>query len=193
MICGNLDVTQSPIKNLSWDSKHPFLDENYSNDKSIPSMVNRGLFRGYSMGIWETPANPYEELLFKMRVPHAWDGVTNPWFVAITAPSGDETINDKYQFQMEWQSGDIGAVLPDTIQETVTYEVTLVSGENINGFAHIIAFEANAATMVGGQNIQWRLRRIAASANEVTNEPIVYHWDTRWLMGVLGTKSIQGY
>ena len=49
MICGNLDVTQSPIKNLSWDSKHPFLDENYSNDKSIPSMVNRGLFRGWEV------------------------------------------------------------------------------------------------------------------------------------------------
>lgn len=193
MKTGNLNVTGPPIENSFWDSRHPFLDENYSNDKSIPTMYNRGLFRGYSMDIWETPAKPFEELLFKMRIPHTWDGVTNPWFVAITAPSGDETTNDKYQFQMEWQSGDIGAVLPDTIQETVTYEVTLVSGENINGFAHIIAFEANAATMARGQNIQWRLRRIAASANEVTNEPIVYHWDTRWKMGILGTTSIQGY
>lgn len=190
---GRLSVTDGPIKNIAWISEHPFLDENYSNDKSIPTMTNRGLFRGYAMDIWETPAKPFEELLFKMRVPHIWDGVTNPWFVAITTPSGDETINDKYQFQMEWQSGDIGAVLPDTVQETITYEVTLISGENVNGFAHIIAFETNAATIVRGQNIQWRLRRIAASASEVANEPIVYHWDTRWKISRLGTESIQGY
>lgn len=190
---GKLNVTDEPINNTAWVSEHPFLDENYSNDKAIPTMVNRGLFRGYSMDIWETPAKLFEELLFKMRVPHVWDGLTNPWFVAITAPSGDETINDKYQFQMEWQSGDIGAIIPDSIQETILYEVTLISGENVNGFAHIIAFEADATTIVRGQNIQWRLRRIAASANEVTNEPIIYHWDTRWKISRLGTKSIQGY
>lgn len=176
-----------------WKSVHPFLDENYSNTKAIPTMTNRGLFRGYLMDIWETPAKPYEELLFRLRVPHRWDGVTNPWFVCITAPSGDETADDKYKFQMEWQSGDVGAVLPDTIQETIVCEVTLVSGENANGFAHIIAFEADATTLVAGQNMQWRLRRIAASANEVTADPVIYHWDTRWKLNKLGTDSIQGY
>lgn len=176
-----------------WESFHPFLDENYSNDKNVPTMVNRGLFRGYSMDIWETPAKPYEELLFKMRVPHRWDGNTNPWFVAITAPTATEDVDDKYKFQMEWQSGDIGFVLPDTIQETIVYEVTLGAEENTAGFGHIIAFEANAATIVSGQNIQWRLRRVDASSDESTSEPVVYHWDTRWLLNKLGTVSIQGY
>lgn len=175
----------------SWRSKHPFLDENYSNDKGIPTMVNRGLFRGYSMDIWETPAKPYEELYFKMRVPHSWDGVTCPWFVAITSTGGAEDIGDKYKFQMEWQAEDILHVMPDTIQETLTSEVTLTTTDAF--YANIIAFEVDCTTLVAGQNISWRLRRVAASANEVTNEPIVYHWDTRWHMNRLGTESIQGY
>lgn len=174
-----------------WNSVHPFLDENYSNDKGIPTMVERGLFRGYSMDIWETPAKPYEELLFKMRIPHNWDGVTCPWFVAITATTGAEDIGDKYKFQMEWQSEDILHIMPDTIQETVTSEVTLTTTDA--WYANIISFECDATTMVAGQNIQWRLRRVAASSNEVTNEPVIFHWDTRWKTNKIGTVSVQGY
>ena len=115
-----LDVSDTPITNSYWRSVHPFLDENYSNVKGVPTQVTRGLFRGYSFAIWSSPAQQYEELLFKMRVPFRWDGVTNPWFVAITSPSGAETADNRYQFQFEWQSSDIGSVLPDTICETIT-------------------------------------------------------------------------
>lgn len=175
----------------AWQSIHPFLDENYSNDKATPTQVNRGLFYGYSMDIWETPAKPYEELLFKLRVPHEWDGITNPWFVAITATTGAEDIGDKYKFQMEWQAEDILHVIPNSVAETLTSEVTLTTTDA--WYANIISFEADATTLVAGQNMQWRLRRIAASADEVTNEPIVFHWDTRWKIDKFGTVSIQGY
>ena len=191
MKTSNLNVTKTPIVNPFWASIHPFLDENYSNDKSIPTQINRGIFYGYSMDIWETPAKPFEELLFKQRVPHTWDGSTNPYFVAITATTGVEDIGDKYKFQMEWQSEDILHIIPDTIQETLTSEVTLTTTDA--WYANIIQFECDASTMVAGQNIQWRLRRVAASADEVTNEPVVFHWDTRWKMNKIGSISIQGY
>ena len=73
-----LSVTDTPINNVYWRSVHPFLDENYSNVKGLPAQVTRGLFRGYTFKIWSTPANQFEELLFKMRVPFRWDGTTNP-------------------------------------------------------------------------------------------------------------------
>jgi hypothetical protein len=197
-----LDVSDTPITNSYWRSVHPFLDENYSNVKGLPAQVSRGLFRGYTFKIWSTPANQYEELLFKLRVPFRWDGVTNPWFVAITAPSGAETANNRYQFQFEWQSADIGEVLPDTICQTLTSEVicqtltsevVLVSGENAAWYAHIIAFEVACPLMVSGQNIQARLRRIDATVDEVTSEPVVFHWDTRWRMKNLGSVTDMGY
>jgi hypothetical protein len=188
-----LDVSDTPITNSYWRSVHPFLDESYSNDKGVPTAAQRGLFRGYSFAIWSTPANQYEELLFKLRVPFRWDGVTNPWFVAITAPSGAETANNRYQFQFEWQSADIAEVLPDTICQTLTSEVVLVSGENAAWYAHIIAFEVACPLMVSGQNIQARLRRIDATVDEVTSEPVVFHWDTRWRMKNLGSVTDMGY
>lgn len=191
MKTGNLDVTKLPIWNAFWDSRHPFLDENYSNTLAKPTQITRGLWKGYSLPVWADPSNVYEELSFKMRVPHTWDGVTNPWFVAITSILGAEDIDDKYKFQMEWQSEDIGHVIPDTTQEIITDEVTIVDGTAY--YAEIIVFEADATTIIAGQNIQWRLRRIAASASEVTNEIGVWHWDTRWKMNRVGTKSIQGY
>ena len=186
-----IDMIDTPLNEEVWISKHPFLDENYSNDKGIPTQIERGLYKGYSMDIWETPAKPFEELSFRIRVPHRWDGVTCPWFVAITAPTGAEDIGDKYQFQMEWVSADIGEIIPDTTTEILTNEITMINTDAF--FGYIIAFELNCSTIVSGQNMQWRLRRITASANEVTNEPVVFHWDTRWHVNKLGTTSIQGY
>lgn len=175
-----------------WASKHIFLDENYANALGKPSDTNHGLFRGYIMPIWTTPTNQYEELLFRMRVPHRWDGVTKPWFVAMTAPSATEDVDDTYKFQIEWQSSDVGSIILDTIQETLTCEVTLVTGQNAAWFAHIIQFELDATTIVSGQNLQLRLRRIA-STTEVSANPVIFHWDTRWKRDKIGTESIQGY
>ncbi len=192
IVSDNLDVSD-PIKNSYWRSVHPFVDEHYLVDKGVPTDANRGLFRGFSMPVWSTPANQYEELLFRIRVPHRWNGVSNPWFVAITAPSAAETADKRYRLQLEWQAKDIGHVLPDTIQETLTSEITLVSGENAAWFAHIVTFELDATTLISGQNMQMRLRRIAATVDEVANEPVLFHWDTRWKMNRVGTSSIQGY
>ena len=188
-------ITKTTLKtaltNPLWVSRPPFLDENYANVKGVPTAIERGLFKSYSFPVWSTPANQDEELSFRQRVSHSWDRVTHPWFVAITMPTGAEDVGDKYQFQIEWQAADIGEIIPNTTAETLTSEVTI---ENTDAFyAYIIAFQVDCATLVPGQNIQWRLRRIAATANEVDNEVAVIHWDTRWRRNKLGTESIQGY
>lgn len=170
-----------------WTSFVPFLDENTANVANKPSLVCRGMFCGYSLPEYSAG----EELKFRMRVPHEWDGSTNPWFVAISSISATEGVDDKYKLQLEWQSEDILNIIPDTIAETITDEVTVVDGTAF--YAEIVAFELNAATLVRGQNLQMRLRRIAASASSVSNEIIVWHWDTRWKISKHGTDSIQGY
>jgi hypothetical protein len=175
------------IDNLFWKSVSAFLDENSANVANKPSLVTRGIFGGYSLPEYATG----EELLFRMRVPHRWDGLTNPYFVAITSISAAEDVGDKYKFQLEWQSEDVEAVIPDTIAETLTDEVTVADGTAY--YAEIISFELDATTIVAGQNLQARLRRIAASASSVSNEIIVWHWDTRWKMSRLGTATAMGY
>lgn len=182
-----LSISGAPINNPFWKSVPPFLDENSANTANKPSLITRGVFGGYSLPEYAAG----EELLFRMRVPHRWDGSTNPYFVAITSISAAEDVGDKYKFQLEWQSEDIEAVIPDTIAETLTDEVTVADGTAY--YAEIISFELDAATIVAGQNLQARLRRIAASASSVSNEIIVWHWDTRWKMSRLGTATAMGY
>ena len=184
-------IIPSPLYSTYWTSRTMFLDENNANDNGVPTQIERGLFKGYSFPIWSDPAQINEELTFRIRVPHRWDGTTKPWFVAITAISGAEDIGDKYKFQLEWQSKDVENVIPATIQETLTTEITVADGTA--WYAEILAFELTATTIVAGQNMQLRLRRIAASANEVANEPVIFHWDSRWKMNRIGSVTIQGY
>lgn len=183
IVSDNLNVTDNPIKSLFWASVDPFLDENYSNVQGKPTAVTRGIFRGYSMPEYAVG----EELVFRMRVPLIWDGSSNPYFVACTSISAAEDIGDKYKFQLEWESEDVGHVIPDTTAETVTDEVTVVDGTAY--LAEIITFEMDSTTMVAGQCLQLRLRRIAAAAPSVSNEIIVWHWDTRWKMDRIGTAA----
>lgn len=171
-----------------WKSYEPFLDENRSNMQGKPTLITRGVFSGYSLPVWNSNE---EELYFRMRIPFRWDGTTPPWFVSISSLSAAEDIGDRYQFQLDWASSDVGAVVPDTITETVTDEIIVADGSAF--YAEIIKFELDPASMVSGQNIQARLRRIAASTSSVTNEIIVFHWCTRWKMNKIGTTEIQGY
>ena len=182
-----LTTISGAVNIARWESKVVFLNENVSNVANKPTLIDIGLFKAYSLPEYAAG----EELLFSMRVPHDWDGVTNPYFVCPSIITIAEDVDDKYQFQLEWQSADVGGVFPVTIQETLTDEVTVTDGTQYR--AEILAFELNAATLARGQNLQMRLRRIAASSSSVTGEIAITHWDTRWKCSRIGTQSIQGY
>jgi hypothetical protein len=176
-----------------WTSREPFLDENAANVIGKPTLITRGLFHGYSLPIWDAGGNAHEELHYRLRVPHRWDGVTAPSFYAISSISANELVDSKYKVQAEWVSEDVEHVMPDTTSGTETCEITCSTGKNAAYYAQILIFEADPATIVSGQNIQIRVRRIAASADEVANEIIIYHWDTRWLFDKIGKTSPSGY
>ena len=190
----NLNKMETGIKDAhdllnlpGWDSFPPFLDENSSNVANKPTLVTRGVWGGYSLPEYAVG----EELLFRMRVPHRWDGATNPYFVAISSISAAEDVGDKYKLQFEWESEDILHVVPDTIQETLTDEITVADGTAY--YAEIISFELDAATIVAGQCLQARLRRVAASSSSVSGEIIIWHWDTRWKLNKVATTTPMGY
>jgi len=170
-----------------WESRELFVDENKVNVANKPTHVNRGLFYGYSLPEYAAS----EELNFRIRVPFDWDGTTAPIMAFITSISAAEGVGDKYKFQLEWVSGDVGSVIPDSTTETITDEITVSNSTAF--YAEIVVFELNAATLVAGQNLQMRLRRIAPAAPSVSNEIIIWHWDSRWKMVNVGTASPSGY
>ena len=183
----NSGIVFSDIDSEYWESVDVFLDENYSNDKGLPTQVERGLFKGYSVPIWSTPANQYEELVFRIRVPFRWDGVTNPTFMILVSISATEDIGDKFKFQMEWESKGVSNVIPDTTAETLTDEVTVTDGTAY--YSYLASASLDATKLIVGDNLQFRVRRVTATDPQVSNEIIIWHWDSRWKMNKLGTIS----
>lgn len=181
-------VSLTPVHTREWwFSREPFLDENAANTLGKPTAITRGMFHGYSL-----PINGGEEALqFRVRAPFRWDGITNPWFVAITSILAAEDVGDKYKFQLQWASKDIGYVIPDAADETLTAEVTVVDGTAY--YAEIVAFEMDATKIISGENIQGVLQRITSGEPAVTAEVGVWHWDMRWKANKVGKTSPMGY
>lgn len=155
---------------------------------TLPTYIYRGIRRGLSFPIY---ASVNENVLFTSRVPFRWDGSTNIHIYFISSTSGAEDVGDKYRFQLSWESSDVGDIIPATTTETLLDEVTLTTVDAFRSY--ILDFELTSTTIVSGQNIQFELRRVAASALEVTAEPIIWHWDARFKMNQISTTSESGY
>jgi hypothetical protein len=147
-----------------------------------PTEVYRGCDVGYSFPIY---AADDEELNFRMRIPSEWDGATDPQFGMMCTITGAEDVGDKFKFQLEWQTTTCGG---DTVMGTTTSncvsEQTIITGGASAYTAYCVFFniDTDDATnpLIIGRMLQGRLRRIAASANEVTNEIAVWDWAIMW-------------
>ena len=184
---------QSPSALLNkWVSHAIFLNENVANVAGKPTRVERGLFNGYSLPKFSAG----EELHFSQRVPHRWDGTTNPHYVFIVAFDQVQVAGNSFRFQLEWACDDIGSVLKATVDETLIDDQLSLAGRLAAYDAYIIDFELDNALLSKGANIQSRLRNIQSSGyplNEISGEMLVFDWDTRWKIDKVGTDSIMGY
>lgn len=133
-----------------------------------------GLFQGYSLPIYSSDD---EELSYRTKIPERWDGYTNPHAIFYTCLTGAEDVGDKFKFQFDANAVqcDNGDVLPTTPTNYYN-ETTIIEGKNNQYNIYCIDFELNATNITPGDMAAGRLRRIAASANEVTNEIAVLYF-----------------
>lgn len=147
-----------------------------------PTPITLGAFTGFSMPVYSADE---EELYFRMRAPYRWDGTTNPWFKMIVALSAAEDVGDKFQFQLSWNNTSVtGAIEADTVD--VSTETTIITDHSAQYSTYSVAFELdydNAGlqqTLIARNNLVGRIRRIAASSLEVSNEIYILDWITQW-------------
>lgn len=158
-----------------------------------PTEVYRGCNVGYSFPIF---AGDDEELYCKLRVPARWDGVTNPEFFVVCTLTGNEDVGDKFKFQFEWQVSHKGNVMGTTTSAAYS-EQTILTGRTAAHNIYTIVFTLDADdvnnTIVGGYMMQGRLRRVASSGTEVSNEIAVWDWAAKWPLdkayGIWSTSS----
>lgn len=137
-----------------------------------PTQVVRGINKGFSMPIY---AADNEELFATSIVPRRWDGVSDLTASILVMLSGLEDVGDKFKFQLSWDCVSCEGTMSDTTVD-VEVETTVLTGRaaawNVYKLNFTIDYDPVGHVVVPGCLLSWRLRRIAASTLEVTNEII---------------------
>jgi len=163
----------------------PNLIQSQAKIAGVPTEVYRGVNVGYSMPIWSDPAAVNEQLFFRMRIPQRWDGTTDPQFGMMITITGTEDVGDKFKFELSWQTTVCGGttVMGTTDSDCYT-EQTIIMGGGTAYTAYCVFFTLNADDVtnpiIAGEMLQGRVRRVAASANEVSNEVVIWDWVSIW-------------
>lgn len=148
-----------------------------------PTQVTIGKYKGYAFPV----GGANEELFFREHVPHRWDGESDIIFWVLVAighnevGAGGEDVGDKFQFRLAWEHSAIPGVL-QTTSNNVDVETTILAGRNSEDDLYWLSFtldydiDGEGNEVSDGEEIGANLVRIAASANEVTYEPVVLDW-----------------
>jgi len=161
-------------------SLRPSLDLATVGQKEKPTIVTIGIFRTLSLPIWSSPVNADEQLFYETTVSRRWDGISDLNVPIFAALSGAENVGDKFKLQLSWQFDSCGGVIPAGCHD-VDVEVEVLAGRNAEHDVYCVNFNIDYDIDGVGNEIQvgnvlaGRLRRIAATSNEVSNEILIRH------------------
>lgn len=149
-----------------------------------PTAVTVGCNSGFSMPIYN---NDDEEIFFTLKIPRRWDGTTNP-VVSVKAHLGNtEDVGDKFQLQLSYTCNSETGALSATTND-VPVETTVLTDKTAQYSTYPVSFTLDATKMIAGCEFKARLRRIAASGSEVSNEVIVTSVFINFKRDKLGVK-----
>jgi len=138
-----------------------------------PTQYTRGAHKGFSMPIWDSGGNADEQLFLYSIVPQRWDGVSDLKVCAATILMGAEDVGDKFKFRLLWDCVNCEEVMGDTMVD-VDAEITVLTGRsaayNVYRLEFTIDHDTIGHVITPGCLLSWVLRRVGASASEVTNE-----------------------
>lgn len=134
-----------------------------------PTAVTIGANSGFSMPVYN---NDNEEIFFTLKIPRRWDGTTNPIVTVLAHLGNTEDVGDKFQFQLSYVCNATTGVIAATTND-VPIETTVATSRAAQYDTYAVNFTLNAALLAAGCEFKARLRRIAASGSEVSNEVIV--------------------
>lgn len=159
----------------------PVLDLGRILSTSKPTIVYRGIVRGFSLPIY---AADNEELFFaEPYVPARWDAASDP--VVIVEGYLDTANNaKKFQLQCSWNATTPGTdVVPATTMEDPVSEVTTGNWLQYQSFTTSFTLNYDVATpnnIAVGDLLNLRLYRIAASGDEIAGEVVITGVAIKW-------------
>jgi len=135
-----------------------------------PTAVSIGAYSGYSMPVYNSDN---EELFFGIKAPRRWDGTTNPIVYIFCHLGNSEDVGDKFKYQLSYVGKEYGSGALTTATNDVEVETIVLTSRAAQYDSYVVAFTLDATKLCAGCLLDARLRRIAASGSEVSNEVIV--------------------
>jgi len=149
-----------------------------------PTAVTIGCNSGFSMPIYNSDN---EELFFTLKIPRRWDGTTDPVVTVLAHLGNTEDVGDKFQFQLSYVCNSTTGALSATTND-VPVETTVITDKTAQYSTYPVSFTLDATKIINGCEFKARLRRIAASGSEVSNEIIVTSVYINFKRDKLGSK-----
>lgn len=152
----------------------PSLDYTRIVGNAKPTKVIRGVAQGFSFPIY---ASDDEELYFDCHVPTHYDEVSN---ILVHVHGWLDTANtDKnFQFALDWEHVSFTADVVPSTNNTVLIETDTGTVSQYQTFNIIFPIDYNidgADIITSDDCLYFRLRRIAASVDEIAGEFVVCH------------------
>ena len=150
-----------------------------------PAHVVRGIVWGLSLPIY---SNDDEELFFEIHVPYRWEG--NSDLEAHIHGYLDTANTDKnFKLQLSWEHFDSSAVVPDT-SNNVEVQTATGTAPQYKGFPveFTIDYDIDGVgdEIAAGERLEFRLRRIAATENEIVGNVVITHFGLVFIRDKLG-------
>ena len=147
----------------------PDLDyETIRGQAGVPALVTRGIFRGFSLPVYDTD---FQELYCNICVPGRWDGSSNI-FLHLDCWLPDANNAKKFQMRVAWEHYAPGSVVPATSTDE---DVETTTGNDAAFMSHQVEFEFAYGDLAADDIIQFRIRCIAASIDEIAGAVVVCH------------------
>ena len=147
-----------------------------------PTQIAVGIFRGFSMPIWNDGVNSNEQLFFNENVPGRWDGASDIKFHVLVALASAETAGETFKFQFSWNQVGETEVIPATTNGP-TDEIIVVDGTQYATYMLEFTIDYNIDAedlIIPHDDLVGRLRRVASTGDEVDGEVIVLDWHTHY-------------
>lgn len=132
-----------------------------------PTQVTLGTYKGYSLPVYNSDN---EELFSCKCVSPSWDGITNP--VMYVGGWLDTANTDKnFKLQVSWSHTTMnGTNAVDQTTHDVEVETATGTAAQYTAFKIAFTLDLVGQSVSSGDAIGVRLRRIAASSNEISGE-----------------------
>jgi hypothetical protein len=134
-----------------------------------PTLVSRGVFYGFSLPIYSADN---EELFACACIPLDWDAESS---VVLYIGGWIDTANDTKNFKLQtsFERWTAGTTVPTSSVDVPVETPTGATAAQYKSFKIAFTYPAVAQGLVVGDALGFRLRRIAASANEIAGEFVV--------------------